>query len=140
MSVSNGLFILHDLHLKLKSVQDELDRGPRLIKAKENLLAKRQAELDNIKAQHTERRKLADAKNLQLKSNETKLADLRMKLNMSSSNREFDIRKATEQIAAAEAGQRERAQKLRAAVAEAETVLPGEIAPTYRRLVNAFGA
>ena len=187
MSVSNGLFILHDLHLKLKSVQEELDRGPRLIKAKENLLAKRQAELDNIKAQHTERRKLADTKNLQLKSNETKLADLRMKLNMSSSNREFDIlkgqiaademansvledeildcleqadklkvqihdaekavadarddiRKTTEQIAAAEAGQRERAQKLRAAVAEAETVLPGEIAPTYRRLVNAFGA
>ena len=47
MSVSNGLFILHDLHLKFKSVQDELDRGPRLIKAKENLLAKRQAELDS---------------------------------------------------------------------------------------------
>src|SRR5437762_2617246 len=76
MAVSNGLFILHDLHLKLKSVQEELERGPRTVKARENLLAKRQAELDAIKALHTERRKLADNKNLQLKTNEAKLADL----------------------------------------------------------------
>lgn len=100
MAVENGLFILHDLHLQLASVQDELNRGPRMIKAKENLLAKRQAELDAIKAQHIERRKLADQKNLQLKTNEAKLADLRTKLNMCNSNREFDILKG--QIAADE--------------------------------------
>ena len=187
MAVSNGLFILHDLHLKLKSVQDELERGPRTAKAKENLLAKRQAELDAIKLQHTDRRKLADNKNLQLKSNEAKLADLRMKLNMCNSNREFDIlkgqiaademansvledeildcmeqadklkvqihdaekavadakdeiRKAAEQVAAAEDGLKQQAQKLKLAVAEAETVLPAEVAAVYRRLVNAFGA
>ncbi len=187
MAVSNGLFILHDLHLKLKNVQEELERGPRTIKARENLLAKRQAELDAIKALHTERRKLADNKNLQLKTNEAKLADLRMKLNMCNSNREFDIlkgqiaademansvledeildcmeqadklkaqihdaekavadakdeiRKAGEQVAAAEDGLKGQAQKLKLAVAEAETVLPDEVALTYRRLVNAFGA
>ena len=100
MAVQNGLFNLHDLHLQLASVQDELNRGPRMVKAKENLLAKRQAELDAIKAQQTERRKLADQKNLQLKSSEAKLTDLRTKLNMCGSNREFDILKG--QIAADE--------------------------------------
>jgi predicted nucleic acid-binding Zn-ribbon protein len=98
MAVSNGLQILHELHLKLKAVQDELDKGPRLIKAKQNVLAKKQAELDAEKAKLTECRKLADQKNLQLKSNEAKLADLNVKLNMASTNREFDILKG--QIAA----------------------------------------
>lgn len=98
MAVSNGLQILHDLHLKLQAVQDDLEKGPRLIKAKENVLAKKQAELDLAKAKHTDQRKLADQKNLQLKTNEAKLADLNTKLNMASTNREFDILKG--QIAA----------------------------------------
>ena len=98
MAVSNGLQFLHELQQKLKAVQEELDKGPRLIKAKEGLLAKRQAELEEIKALHTAQRKLADQKNLQLKTNETKLADLNAKLNMASTNREFDILKG--QIAA----------------------------------------
>lgn len=187
MAVSNGLPILHDLHLKLKAVQDELDKGPRLIKAKENILAKKQAELEQAKSKHTEQRKLADQKNLQLKTNETKLADLNVKLNMASTNREFDIlkgqiaadkmansvledeildcmeqvdalkgkiveaekavaeakdevRKMTEQVAAAETGLKERAEKLRLAVAEAETVIPADHMATYRRLVSAHGA
>ncbi len=187
MAVENGLFILHDLHLQLASVQDELNRGPRMIKAKENLLAKRQAELDAIKAQHIERRKLADQKNLQLKTNEAKLADLRTKLNMCNSNREFDILKgqiaademansvledeildsmeqadkikeqiggaekvvatvkdeivkATAQVAAAVAGLSEKVEKLKLAVAAAETILPAEVMLVYRRLVAAFGA
>lgn len=187
MAVSNGLQILHDLHLKLQAVQDELEKGPRLIKAKENILAKRQAELDQAKAKYTDQRKLADQKNLQLKTNESKLADLNVKLNMASTNREFDIlkgqiaadkmansvledeildcmeqvdalkgkiadaekvvaeakddiRKITEQVAAAEAGLKERAEKLRLAVAEAETVIPADLMATYRRLVGAHGA
>lgn len=98
MAVSNGLQFLHDLQQKLKGVQEELEKGPRLIKAKENVLAKRQAELDQAKAKHTDQRKLADQKNLQLKTNEAKLADLNTKLNMASTNREFDILKG--QIAA----------------------------------------
>lgn len=187
MAASNGLPILHDLHLKLNAVQEELDKGPRLIKAKENVLAKKQAELEDAKAKHTAQRKLADQKNLQLKTNETKLADLNVKLNMASTNREFDIlkgqiaadkmansvledeildcmeqadklkakitdaektvaeakddvRKMTEQVAAAQAGLKERAEKLRLAVTEAETVIPPEHMATYRRLVGAHGA
>lgn len=187
MAVSNGLHILHDLHQKLQAVRDELEKGPRLIKAKENVLAKKQAELEQAKTKHTDQRKLADQKNLQLKTNENKLADLNTKLNMASTNREFDIlkgqiaadkmansvledeildcmeqvdalkvkiteaekvvaeakddvRKMTEQVTAAEAGLKERAEKLRLAVAEAETVIPTDHMPMYRRLVGAHGA
>ena len=187
MAVSNGLQILHDLHLKLQAVQDDLEKGPRLIKAKENVLAKKQAELDLAKAKHTDQRKLADQKNLQLKTNEAKLADLNAKLNMASTNREFDILKGqiaadkmansvledeildcmeqvdllkgkiveaekivadakgdigkmTEQVASAQAGLKERAEKLRLAVTEAETVIPKDFMATYRRLVGAHGA
>lgn len=187
MAVSNGLFILHDLHLKLQAVQEELEKGPRLIKAKENVLAKKQAELDQAKAKFTDQRKLADQKNLQLKTNESKLADLNTKLNMANTNREFDIlkgqiaadkmansvledeildcmeqvdllkgkiteaekavadakddvRKMTDQVAAAEAGLKDRTAKLRLAVAEAETVIPSDFMANYRRLVQAHGA
>lgn len=187
MAVSNGLQFLHELQQKLKAVQEELDKGPRLIKAKENVLVKRQAELEEIKALHTSQRKLADQKNLQLKTNEAKLAELNTKLNMASTNREFDIlkgqiaadkmansvledeildcmeqvdklkskiadaekivadaqddvRKMTEQVAAAEAGLKERAAKLRPAVAEAESIIPPDFIATYRRLVIAHGA
>ena len=187
MAVSNGLQILHDLHLQLQAVQEELAKGPRLIKAKENVLVKKQAELDLAKTKHTDQRKLADQKNLQLKTSEAKLADLNAKLNMASTNREFDIlkgqiaadkmansvledeildcmeqvdqlkgkiteaekvvadakddiRKMTEQVAAAEAGLKERGAKLRLAVAEAESVVPKDFMVTYRRLVLAHGA
>ena len=187
MAVSNGLQILHDLHLKLQAVQDQLEKGPRLIKAKENVLAKKQAELDQAKTIYIDQRKMADQKNLQLKTSESKLADLNAKLNMASTNREFDIlkgqiaadkmansvledeildcmeqvdqlkgkiteadkvvaaakddiRKMTEQVAAAEAGLKERGEKLRLAVTEAETVVPSDFIVTYRRLVVAHGA
>lgn len=187
MAVANGLQILHDLQQKLKAIQEELDNGPRLIKAKENMLAKKQAELDVAKTHYTNQRKTADQKNLQLKTNESKLADLNVKLNMANTNREFDILKGqiaadnmansvledeildcmehadklkakiadadkvvadakadvskmVAQIAAAEAGLKERAAKLRLAVIEAETIIPAEHMATYRRLVNAHGA
>ncbi|MFM9959722.1 MAG: zinc ribbon domain-containing protein [Planctomycetaceae bacterium] len=187
MAVSNGLQFLHELQQKLKAVQEELDKGPRLIKAKENALAKRQAELEEVRALHIAQRKLADQKNLQLKTNEAKLADLNAKLNMASTNREFDIlkgqiaadkmansvledeildcmdqvdklktkvadaekvvadaqedvRKMTAQVAAAEAGLKDRAARLLPAVTEAESVIPKDFMATYRRLVIAHGA
>jgi predicted nucleic acid-binding Zn-ribbon protein len=188
MAVSNnGLQFLHELQQKLKGVQEELDKGPRLIEVKEHALAKRQAELEETRAQHTAQRKLADQKSLQLKTNEAKLADLNTKLNMASTNREFDIlkgqiaadkmansvledeildcmdqvdklktkvadaekvvadakddvRKMTEQVAAAEVGLKERTAKLLPAVAEAESIIPPDFMAMYRRLVVAHGA
>ncbi|MBC7817905.1 MAG: phospholipase [Planctomycetaceae bacterium] len=95
------------------------------------MLAKRQVELEEIKALHTTQRKLADQKNLQLKTNEAKLADLNAKLNMASTNREFDILKG--QIAADKMANSvledeildcmEQADKLKSKVADAEKVV-----------------
>ena len=131
MGVSNGLEKLHDLYLKLKEVQEELDRGPRVVKAKEAMLAKRQVELEETKHRHLEQRKLADSKNLQLKTAEVKLADFRTKLNMCGTNREFDILKG--QIAADEMAKSvledeildcmEQSDRLKVFVVEAEKVV-----------------
>ena len=51
-----------------------------------------------------------------------------------------EIGKAAAQVAAAEAGQKEKAEKLKLAVAGAEVVLPDDVKLVYRRLVGAFGA
>ncbi|MFO1007914.1 MAG: hypothetical protein U0929_18295 [Planctomycetaceae bacterium] len=95
------LHALHRFHLALKSVQDELARGPRQVRARDNQLGQldveKKAKEDELK--HT--RANTDRKNLDLKSSETKLKDLDRKLNEAASNREFDILKG--QIAADQA-------------------------------------
>ena len=92
------LSALHRHHLALKSVQDELSRGPRQVRARDNQLAQldvdRKAKEDELK----QTRAATDRKNLDLKSSEAKLKDLDRKQNEAASNREFDILKG--QIAA----------------------------------------
>lgn len=82
---------LHRLQLALKEVQDQLTRGPRQIKARENVMAQvdaeRQAKEDELK----QGRAAVDRKNLDLKTNEAKLKDLDRKLNEASNNKEYDI-------------------------------------------------
>ena len=95
------LSALHRHHLALKSVQDELSRGPRQVRARDNQLAQldvdRKAKEDELK----QTRAATDRKNLDLKSSEAKLKDLDRKLNEAASNREFDILRG--QIAADQA-------------------------------------
>lgn len=86
-----GLKRLHELHIRLQELQQQLEHGPRQVKARQQILAKKQAEIDAFKAELKQTRMVADQKNLQLKTNENKIADLRVKLNQASSNREFDI-------------------------------------------------
>lgn len=86
-----GLRRLHSLLLKLRDVRDELDRGPKQIKARETLLARSEAELVQKREALTQARAAADRKSLDLKSNEAKMAGLRAKLNAASTNKEFDI-------------------------------------------------
>lgn len=85
---------LHKLHLQLKEVQDQLERGPRLMKAREQLTLQKQADLEAQKLKQKTLKMAADQKALQLKSNESKIQDLRGKLNSANSNREFDIFKS----------------------------------------------
>jgi uncharacterized protein len=86
-----GLKRLHELHIRLQDINKQLEHGPRQVKARQQILAKKQAEVDVLKAELKQTRMLADQKNLQLKTNESKIEQLRGKLNQAQSNREFDV-------------------------------------------------
>ena len=97
-ATGNGLKEIHALRLQLQEVTAEIERGPRQIAAKKNQLDKKKAELESRRATLKQLKVAADQKNLQLKTNESKIHDLQGKLNAASSNREFDALKT--QIAA----------------------------------------
>ena len=85
-----GLKEIHDLRLRLQDVTDEIERGPRQIAARQQLLEKKKAEVESRRAKLKLLKVAADQKNLQLKTNEAKIHDLQGKLNAAASNREFD--------------------------------------------------
>lgn len=89
---SNGFRLkeIHDLRLRLQEVTGEIERGPRQIAARQQLLDKKRNELDVRRTKLKQLRVAADQKNLQLKSNEAKIHELRGKLNAATNNREFD--------------------------------------------------
>ena len=182
-----GLKEIHDLRLRLQDVTDELERGPRQIAARQQLMEKKKAEVEVRRTKLKHLKVAADQKNLQLKSSEAKIHDLQGKLNAATNNREFDALrsqiaadkmansvledeilealdgcdaeqreiKELEQAAAnveaelakftATVKQREpdlKTQKaaMEAQVGDIEKVLPPEIVPQYRRLVQSYGA
>jgi len=90
--MSGGLNLprLHQLLQQLQAVRDKLSGGPRQIRVRESRIAQG----EQLVVKRTEDLKLtraaADGKNLELKSKEVGLLDLQRKLNVSSSNREYD--------------------------------------------------
>jgi uncharacterized protein len=90
-STGNGVAKLHNLHLQLREVQDQLEKGPRQLRARQQIIQQKQDELEAQKQKQKTLKMGADQKSLQLKSNEAKIQDLRTKLNQANSNREFDI-------------------------------------------------
>ena len=92
MSMAKGaLRSLHQLHLELQEVHDKLGQGPRQIEARKKIVVRRQEELKKQGEQKQQLKMSADEKTLQLKTNEGKISELKVKLNTCSSNREFDI-------------------------------------------------
>lgn len=89
---------LHSLHLRLSELQSQLDRGPRQIKAGESIVEQCQANVEQARQAVKDATVACDEKQLQLKSREERIEQLKAKLNMASSNKEFDLLK--EQIAA----------------------------------------
>ncbi len=92
--VENGLAELHRLLLASKEVQEQMERGPRQLKIRQQAIVQKQTDLDAQRAKLKTLRMSADQRSLQLKTNEAKIGDLRVKLNQASSNREFDIIRA----------------------------------------------
>jgi hypothetical protein len=99
MAVSAALVReLHRIHRQLTDLRERKDRGPKQIKAREGNLAKLGEELTKIQTDHKASRVRSDQKQLLLKSGEEKIENLKVKLNASASNREYQALK--DQIAA----------------------------------------
>jgi uncharacterized protein len=82
---------LHRLRLAYRDVCDELERGPRQIKARQGRVRQAEEQLEETRQQLKELRGTHDRKSLDLKTNESKIADLRARLNAATNNREYDI-------------------------------------------------
>lgn len=91
---------LHRIHQQLADLRERLDRGPKQIKAREANVARLEAELVKAQGDTKTARMHVDQKQLLLKSGETKIEDLRRKLNACGTNREYQA--LLEQIAADE--------------------------------------
>lgn len=91
---------LHRIHRQLTDLNEQLDRGPKQIRARETNVARQEQLLTEAQAEAKAHRMATDAKQLQLKSKEDKVKELRLKLNQAGSNREYQLLK--EQIAADE--------------------------------------
>jgi uncharacterized protein len=101
MSVTAGVLReLHRIHRQLGDLRERLDRGPKMIKARQANTARLEAELAQIKAEVKAARVGADQKQLLLKSGEAKIGELKVKLNAANSNREYQALR--DQIAADE--------------------------------------
>lgn len=91
---------LHRIHQQLAELRDRLERGPKQVRAREANVAQLEAKLEEARERTKQTQMAVDRKQLDLKSGEQKVIDLRVKLNAASSNREYQA--LVEQIAAAE--------------------------------------
>lgn len=82
---------LHQLYLRLHDVKQKLERGPKRIQLKEDFALQQDENLKSAQEQVTQLKKQVHQKNLDLQTNESKILDLKGKLNTASSNKEFDI-------------------------------------------------
>jgi predicted nucleic acid-binding Zn-ribbon protein len=91
---------LHRIHTQLADLRDRLERGPRQVQAREANVAKLTTQLQTARENALQTRMTVDRKQLDLKAGEQKIVDLRAKLNMAATNKEYQA--LLEQIAAAE--------------------------------------
>jgi predicted nucleic acid-binding Zn-ribbon protein len=141
---------LHRIHQQLAELRDRLERGPKQVRAREANVAQLEAKLAEARERAKQTQMAVDRKQLDLKSGEQKVVDLRVKLNAASSNREYQA--LVEQIAAAEmAGSvlqdeilegLEKADQLAMAVKEAEKNLAAgrQELEKSRQAIDASGA
>lgn len=98
MNLAATLRDLHFLHRQLADVRERIARGPRQVQTAEAGYKKFETDLAKAKETHKQAKLASDEKQLQLKSREAKLLDLRGKLNQAESNQVYQTLK--DQIAA----------------------------------------
>jgi hypothetical protein len=91
---------LHRIHQRLADLRDRLERGPKQVRAREANVAQLEAKLSEARDRAKQTQVALDRKQLDLRSGEQKVVDLKVKLNGANSNREYQA--FLEQIAAAE--------------------------------------
>jgi predicted nucleic acid-binding Zn-ribbon protein len=91
---------LHRLHQQLADLRERIERGPKQVRMRQANVTQAEEKLAHAHAEVKAARMSADQKQLQLKTGETKISDLKSKLNAAQTNREYQALK--EQIAAAE--------------------------------------
>ena len=89
---------LHRVHRQLTDLKGRLERGPKQVRATQAHVAHREELLAQLQAEAKVARVAADAKQLQLRTGEDKIVELKAKLNVVGSNREYQALK--DQIAA----------------------------------------
>ena len=90
-TAASGLDELHQLHIRLGECAEAIEKGPKSVERQKRITKKKQAELESGRDQLKTLRMAADEKSLQLKVNESKIDELKVKLNTAVTNREFDI-------------------------------------------------
>lgn len=85
-----GLREIHDVREQMERLTGEIEKGPRLIAARQKTNDARKAELEARRAKLKQTKVAAEQKALQLKSSEGKIYELEGKLNVITSNREYD--------------------------------------------------
>jgi predicted nucleic acid-binding Zn-ribbon protein len=91
---------VHRIHQQLADLRDRLERGPKQVRAREANVTQLETKLAEAKDKAKQTQVAVDRKQLDLKTGEQKVIDLRVKLNQANSNREYQA--FLEQIAAAE--------------------------------------
>ena len=182
-----GLKEIHDVREQLERLTKEIEMGPRQIAVRQKSVDARKAELDARRAKLKQMKVAAEQKSLQLKSSEVKIHDLEGKLNVITTNREYDalrtqiaadkmansvledeiiealervdamqvdLKNFERELAAVESEVavytaavkqrepelRQQIDELQSRIGDIESILPPEVVPTYRRLVQAYGA
>jgi predicted nucleic acid-binding Zn-ribbon protein len=93
------LELIHRIHRQLADLRDRQERGPLQVKARENNAAKIEAELTAAQDAVKQTKVTSDRKQLDLKANEQRIAEWKVKLNACSNNKEYQT--MIDQIAAA---------------------------------------
>lgn len=93
-SATTGLQDLHQLHIRKTELEKKLNAGPLQIERQRKSIEKQKQTIEELQERQKKLRMSADEKTLQLKSNEAKIVDLKVKLNVVTTNKEFAIIKS----------------------------------------------
>jgi predicted nucleic acid-binding Zn-ribbon protein len=100
MNFAATLRELHHIHRQLADLRERIARGPKQVQAAEASFRRFEGDLAKAKETHKQARLSSDEKQLQLKSREAKISELRVKLHQAESNQVYQTLK--DQIAADE--------------------------------------